>query len=159
LATSSRSRAESAGDDPPIFDGTPLTPEALITRLAQLGEVQFGPAEAAQALGLTEAELNQTFVDRPLAQIAFKAGRLRGLEILRRAQLDLARSNATMAMFLGRTYLGQGERGEAADGESFDVAGASERVRNKVAAVLAASSSNSRRARAAKSGQSRVGDG
>ncbi len=108
-----------------------------LQRLTELGEAQFTAAEAALALGVPEVNLTRLLARNAAARRAFQAGRMRSLEALRRAQFELARTNAAMAMFLGRLYLGQGDPKEAGDGEAFDLSGAVQRLRDKVAAVAA----------------------
>ena len=142
------SKPAAAGAAPPASNprivvprDAPLLPIPMtLRRLGELGAAQFSRAETALALGTTEVELDRLFETHRAARLTFEIGRLRTLEALRGAQFALAQSNAAMAMFLGRIYLGQGDRREDEDGQGFDLAGASERVRNKIAAIAAAPS-------------------
>ncbi len=112
--------------------------DATLTKLGAAGEVMFSEVEAAGFLERSPEDLARLLEESPKARIAFQAGRLRSLEALRRAQFKHAQTNASMAMFLGRTYLGQGERREGIDGEAaFDVSGAARRLRDKLAAIAA----------------------
>jgi hypothetical protein len=111
--------------------------EATLALLGRLGELQCTQDEAALIMGHDPAVLAE-FLDRDgSANTAFSKGRGRGLEALRRAQFKLAETNATMAIFLGKTYLGQSERQEMEQRGAIDFAGASRRVRDKLAAVIA----------------------
>jgi hypothetical protein len=84
-----------------------------------------------------EEEAFATFIENSRkADAAYVGGRTRGLEALRRAQFKLAETNATMAIFLGKTYLGQGERRESEQSGADDFSQASQRVRDKIAALL-----------------------
>jgi hypothetical protein len=106
----------------------------------------FTEAEAAAAFGSTPKQLIAFLKKSKGARSAFQTGRLRTLEALRRAQFKHAQTNASMAMFLGRTYLGQAEQREGEDGAAaFDISGAGRRLRAKVAAIAAAASSERNR--------------
>lgn len=113
--------------------------EPTLARLEELGEAQCVHAEVAGALGVTVKTLNRFLERKGDAREAFEKGRARGLERLRRAQLKLAETNATMAIFLGRTYLGQAEQKETEPvGAALDIAEAGQRLRDKLAALAAA---------------------
>ena len=118
----------------------------FLRHLGALGEALFSIPEAALALAVREDDLRE-LLQRDAARLAFEQGRLRTLLTLRRAQFDLARTNATMAMFLGRAHFDQGERREASDEQDAEIEGAAERLRAKIAALAAA-----RRARDAAAG-------
>ncbi|MDR3512393.1 MAG: hypothetical protein P4L73_12220 [Caulobacteraceae bacterium] len=112
--------------------------EETLETLARLGELQCTPAEAALVFKVSEARMNR-FLAKRRPREAFETARGRGLEALRRAQLKLAETNATMAIFLGKTYLGQAERRELEQSGAIDVSQASQRVRDKLAALAAES--------------------
>jgi len=109
----------------------------MLAKLSELGELQCTLAEVAAILGKRE-EVIVSFLGRCRgAEIAYEAGRARGVADLRRAQFKLAQTNASMAIILGKAYLGQADRREAADSGAFDVEAAGERVRRMVATVIA----------------------
>ncbi len=111
--------------------------EATLALLGRLGELQCTQDEAALIIGYDPAVLAE-FLDRNVsADAAFSKGKGRGLEALRRAQFKLAETNATMAIFLGKTYLGQAERREVEQSAAIDFATASRRVRDKLTAIIA----------------------
>lgn len=112
------------------------SPENL-ARLAELGEVMFTVTEVAAAMETSPAQVRDA-LRRQKASNAYQGGRMRALESLRRAQFKHAQTNASMAMFLGRTLLGQSEQREGEHGEAaFDLSGASKRVEAKLAAIAA----------------------
>lgn len=105
--------------------------------LRRLGALQCTPEEAASILE-TEVERFQALLTRSAkARMAFDSGRARGLEALRRAQFKLAETNATMAIFLGKTYLGQSDRRELERSDAIDFIQVRQRVRAKLAALIA----------------------
>lgn len=110
--------------------------EETLKTLARLGELQCTPAEAALVFEVSETRMNRFLAKRRPHKV-FEAARGRGLEALRRAQFKLAETNATMAIFLGKTYLGQAERRELEQSGAIDVSQASQRVRDKLIALAA----------------------
>ncbi len=119
--------------------------DETVAQIDGLGEAMFSEAETALALGASEKSLQRLFYRSQKARLAYHTGRLRTLQALRQAQIKHAQTNASMAMFLGRTYLGQAESQEAEDGEAFDVSGASQRLRDKLAAIAVGPEATSRR--------------
>jgi hypothetical protein len=109
---------------------------AMLAKLGELGELQCTPAEVAAILETSEDAIARFFARCRRARAAYEGGKARGFANLRRAQFKLAQTNASMAIILGKAYLGQAERREAVDSGGFDVEAAGWRVRNKVAAVL-----------------------
>ena len=101
----------------------------------QLGELQCAPGEVALILGIEETAFARFMARRRSARAAYAAGRGRGLEALRRAQFKLARTNAAMAIFLGKNYLRQADRRELEQSGAIDLSHASQRVRDKLAAL------------------------
>ena len=123
----------------------PRADEATLELLGRLGELQCTQDEAALIMGLDVLVIAE-FLDRePAAEAALSRGRGRGLEALRRTQFKLAETNATMAIFLGKNYLDQGDRREVEQGGAIDYARASRRVRDKLAAIIAHSAAESDR--------------
>lgn len=120
----------------PLRCGTPRATAATLERLTRLGELLGAPQEVARALGYDEEAFAAFVEDNPKARAAYHEARARGLESLRRAQFKLAQSNATMAIFLGKTYLDQGERREPEQSGADDLSQAKERVRAKIAALI-----------------------
>lgn len=112
--------------------------EAMLTKLSELGELQCTLVEVAAILGITETALSRFFSNCRIAKAAYEQGKARGLAALRRAQFKLAQTNASMAIILGKAYLGQADRRETVESGEFDVEAAGRRVRDKIAAVLGA---------------------
>ena len=69
---------------------------------------------------------------RSKARNVFENGRAGGLESLRRIQFKLAETNAAMAIFLGKTYLGQSDRRELERSGAIDYVEIRQRVREKL---------------------------
>jgi hypothetical protein len=114
-------------------------PETL-TRLAYLGETQCTSDEIARAFGVTPAAFDTWMDTSDRCRGALEHGRSRGRAALRSAQLRLAQTNASMAIFLGRLYLGQSERREGDTVDPAEAAQTAERVREKLAALFAQAS-------------------
>jgi len=128
------------GEPPVEGQGKLVANEETFKRLWELGEVQFDHAQVALSFGTTEAKLKK-FLRNQTAFLAYEQGRLKAQENLRRAQLDLAQKNATLALFLGRQYMGQGQvqghgdqRGDG-DGQGFDLAAAQQELGRRMAAL------------------------
>jgi hypothetical protein len=121
---------------PPFRRRTLKPDEATLEQLRRLGELQCPPNEAALILGVDEDALNRFFARSPAARNAFDTGRGRGLQALRAALFKLAETNASTATFLGKIYLTPGDRQEADQSGAFDLPQASQRVRDKIAALL-----------------------
>jgi hypothetical protein len=86
--------------------------EALLEQIRALGRVQATVAEVASVLRRSEDALQSFFTEHPDAKEAYEGGRLEGLVFLRRRQFELAESNPTMAIWLGRQFLNQREKVE-----------------------------------------------
>ena len=122
----------------PPPDGKLKLDEPTLAYLRRLGVAMFSEIEAAAAMGVTAEHMTE-FLKRKKARQAYHAGRAGTLETLRLAQFKHAQTNASMALFLGRTYSGQGEQREGEDGAAaFDFSGAGRRLRDKLAALAAA---------------------
>ena len=113
-----------------------------IDRLNDLGAALFSEGEAAQALDTTSEGLAELFGRSPRARKSYHDARAKALEALRLAQFKHAQTNASMALFLGRIHLSEVESREAGHGEPFDVSGASQRLRDKLAVIAAAANSS-----------------
>jgi hypothetical protein len=111
--------------------------DKTLKRLTQLGELQCTPDEVALIFGVAEAAMAKFLARSRLARAAFAGGRGHGLEAQRRAQFKLAETNATMAIFLGKNYLGQADRRELEQSGAIDLSHAGQRVRDKLAAIAA----------------------
>lgn len=110
---------------------------ATLERLAELGALQCPPSEVALVMGVTEDDLADFFDRKRDARAAYDRGRGVGLHALRRAQFKLAETSVSMAVFLGRTYLGQSDRRELEQSAAIEVSNAAERVRTRLAALIA----------------------
>jgi len=75
----------------------------------KLGQLQCTYAECAAFLNIKE----QTLKKRKDFLLSFKKGFESGKISLRRTQFKLAENNATMAIWLGKQYLGQRDQGLA----------------------------------------------
>jgi hypothetical protein len=128
---------------PPGAPALPLRPRKLradkdtLAQLSELGELQCGLGEVALALSADEASVSRLLAESKTANTVYSAALCRGLVALRRTQFKLAESNAAMAIFLGKTYLGQDDRRESEQSGAIDVSQASQRVRDKLAALVA----------------------
>ena len=114
--------------------------QETMDRLAALGAAQCSLIEVRHSFGATETRLNNFFRDLPRARTIYEKAGADALERLRAAQFKLAETNATMAIFLGKQYLGQADRRElessvqsAEDAFAVDA----QHVRDKLAAILA----------------------
>lgn len=133
MITSDPQGARKAAFKPELADDA-----ATLEQLARYGEVLFTEAETATAMNVPLEQLTDLFSRSQTARRAFEGARLRTLETLRKAQFKHAQTNASMAIYLGRTHLGQSEQREGADGAApaFDLSGASRRLRDKLAAFI-----------------------
>jgi hypothetical protein len=111
-----------------------------LKQLAALGEAQCTSDEIAQVFGVTPEAFEAWMDGSDRCRWALEHGRSQGRAALRRAQLHLAQTNAAMAIFLGRLYLGQGERREGDTVDPAEAAQTAERVREKLAALFAQAS-------------------
>ncbi len=84
--------------------GAKLTVGAL---LQNLGSIFCTIKEAASVLGVSEPTIHAFFERIPEAREIFERGLDMGRVSLRRNQMALSKTNATMGIFLGYQYLGQ----------------------------------------------------
>jgi hypothetical protein len=111
--------------------------EQTLAELAGLGGAQGSLSEAAAAMGVPPGRLERFMARHSRARIAFDKAAARARLDLRAAQFALARTNATMAAFVAKHYLGPAERLELDQSEQAQVAGAADRVRRKLDALIA----------------------
>lgn len=110
-----------------------------ITRLARL---QCAHREAAGFLGIRVSQFRNLLKKNSRVAKAWEEGQQSGLVSLRRKQMTLASHNATMAIFLGKQYLGQRDvvtqEHTGADGGpiDFDLASLSRGDRDGLRAIL-----------------------
>jgi len=121
---------------PPVKTRAPSKTDRDVAELIKLGEAQCTQAEAAAILQLTPDDFSPGSKPGIRRRRALQKGRSRGLSALRAAQLELAKTSAPMAIFLGRVYLGQSERREADCGEPNEVAEVAQAVRDRLAALV-----------------------
>lgn len=112
--------------------------QATLDVLEGLGKIQCTTRESACVLKVSEPTFLKFLSDNPEAREAFDMGKGQGLHSLRRTQFKLAETNAAMAIFLGKNYLGQTDKQEFEHSGGIDVSHARQRLRDKVASVVAA---------------------
>lgn len=118
-----------------------LQPDAPTLELLEgMGKIQCTTKEASCVLKVAETTFLRFLSEHPEARDAFDMGKGQGLHSLRRTQFKLAETNAAMAIFLGKNYLGQTDKQEFEHSGGIDVSHARQRLRTKVAAVVAAGS-------------------
>jgi hypothetical protein len=108
-----------------------------LQQLTELGALQCTRSEAALIMDVAEQALISFFARSPAARTAYEAGRGHGLKALRMTQFKLAETNASMAIFLGKNYLDQADRRELERSGAIDVSQEKQRVRDKIAALMA----------------------
>ena len=81
----------------------------LIEQLRALGGIQATVEECAAVLRVSLRTLQNFFLMHEDAKLAHEDGKLTGLMSLRRKQFSMADKNASMAIWLGKQYLGQRE--------------------------------------------------
>jgi hypothetical protein len=77
-----------------------------------LGEIHCTVAEAASVLSVHKKTLHEFIARHPIAREAWEDGSNQGKASLRRQQCDMAKTNPTMAIWLGKQLLGQTDRRE-----------------------------------------------
>jgi hypothetical protein len=106
--------------------------------LAELGAVHCTIAEVAEHFGATEIEVRAFLGDWNPGRNIYEDAAADARKRLRVAQLKLAEKSPTMAIFLGRQYLGQAERRELdASARAAETAADAEFVRAALAALAA----------------------
>jgi hypothetical protein len=87
-----------------------LLPDAKTLRtIENLARIQCTQAEAGAVLGVERRTLCRFFARHPEAREKWELGLESGKASLRRNQFKLSETNATMAIWLGKMYLGQRE--------------------------------------------------
>jgi hypothetical protein len=81
--------------------------------LRALGRIQATVEEAASVLRCSKRTLQYFFEQYPDERETFEEGRHEGCASLRRKQFAMAEKNATMAIWLGKQYLGQRDKYES----------------------------------------------
>jgi hypothetical protein len=127
---------------PPPRPHTLADNSKTMARLAELGAIQCTVAEAAQILGHAREHLDAFLTLHPRGRVAFEQGAAQALQRLRAAQFKLAETSPTMAIFLGKHYLGQADRRELESSAQVDqsnaaAAEAARSVRDRIAALIA----------------------
>ena len=105
--------------------------------LTELGQLLCTPEDVALVLGVSQQSVDDSLEAHGKASAAFNAGRAEGVKALRRAQLKLAETSVTMAIFLGKTELGQSERRELDLGDAIDLTEAGRKAEERLAALIA----------------------
>lgn len=85
-----------------------------VEELEKLGGMQCTQKEVAAWFGCTPMTINRRFKAEPKLAEAFETGQEKGRISLRRTQFRIAETNAGMAIFLGKNYLGQTDKTETA---------------------------------------------
>lgn len=110
--------------------------EVKVAEVKKLGTLQCTDREAAAFLGIRYNTFKNLLRDDPKVREAWDRGKYLGLISLRRKQFRLASKSSTMAIFLGKQYLGQRDLQshafEGADGEPLDLSGLSKDEREKL---------------------------
>jgi hypothetical protein len=123
---------------PPILEPDDRT----LSQLRNLRLIQCTIEEAAAVLGVHRSTLHEFLVRHEEARNAWECGKYEGRASLRRKQFKLAETNPTMAIFLGKQYLGQRDRRELAgpdDGPiplNIDVSKLSDKKLEQLEAIL-----------------------
>lgn len=86
--------------------------QQTLSLLIELGEAMASYQDVAAMLGCDEDTLHLSFQRYPAAKKAYEEAKTRRSLALRQTQLKLAETNATMAIWLGKQYLGQHDKHE-----------------------------------------------
>lgn len=78
-----------------------------VSDVERLAKLQCTPREVAAFLGIRVGTFRKLLEEDPDIKRGWERGKQMGLISLRRKQMRLAGSNATMGVFLGKNYLGQ----------------------------------------------------
>lgn len=82
-----------------------------------LGSIQCSLSECAAVLSVDENSLSK---DEKFLRL-WRKGKEKGKKSLRRTQFDLAKQSATMAIWLGKQYLGQTEKQEISANQAVTI--------------------------------------
>ncbi|MHC5308167.1 hypothetical protein [Bartonella sp. LJL80] len=80
--------------------------------LTELGEAQATRSDVAAVLKISGEALKDAFSRHPVLKATYDEAKAAGRMALRRSQLKLAQTNASMAVWLGKQYLGQRDKHE-----------------------------------------------
>lgn len=84
--------------------------EPTLKIIKGLGQIQATSKECAAVLGVTEPTWIKFKRDHPQVEEALINGQGEGLASLRRRQFQMSEKSATMAIWLGKQYLGQSDK-------------------------------------------------
>lgn len=94
--------------------------EELVRQIRGLGQIQCTYKEAAAVLGVSEPTFSTFLKAHTDCFEAFEYGRQEGCVSLRRTQLKMAESNASMAIWCGKQYLNQSDKSESKSESKVD---------------------------------------
>lgn len=86
--------------------------EELLRQIRGLGQIQCTRKEAAAVLGVNEDTFSDFLRLHTDCFEAFEYGREEGCVSLRRTQLKMAETSASMAIWCGKQYLGQSDKSD-----------------------------------------------
>ena len=91
--------------------------EQTLKTIEGLAKIQCTQHEAAAVLGITKKTFIELIKRDPLVCEKWENGQQSGKASLRRSQFKMAETNAAMAIWLGKQYLGQREPVRLFDGD------------------------------------------
>lgn len=109
--------------------------EATLKIIRGLGNIQATTRECAAFLEVTEPTYLKFKTDHPEVADAYRDGSGQGLVSLRRRQFKMAETNASMAIWLGKQYLGQVDKVEAGVKAEITVSDARSKLEDMVARI------------------------
>lgn len=95
--------------------------DETLKALKGLGQIQATTKESAAFFNVSEPTFLKFLNDHETAREAFDEGKANGLVSLRRKQFQMAETNASMAIWLGKQYLGQKDKLEHEGGLGLTV--------------------------------------
>lgn len=116
MATKPDTNKKLVDGKPKIKSGRPRA-KIDLELVHKLGLMQCTMEECSAWLGIPKSTLST----RPDFSDAYKKGKEQGKMSLRRSQWALAKTNAAMAIFLGKQYLGQSDTPVDDDGADFEL--------------------------------------
>jgi hypothetical protein len=94
--------------------------EKTLTAISGLSRIQCTHKEAADVLGVSRSTFTTFLTHSKKASEAWEMGSGQGKASLRRNQFEMSKTNATMAIWLGKQYLEQVDRRELEVGNPGD---------------------------------------
>lgn len=91
-----------------------IADDKTMATISGLARIQCTNVEAAAVLGVCRETFEQFLGREEKAKDAWEHGKQNGLASLRRNQFKMSEANATMAIWLGKQYLGQKDKHEIA---------------------------------------------